>query len=670
MKKIIFIIIFFILSIIGFYQIWPYFINIDIQKIPASQIIFDDKNIEIWEIISQNKYRHIEKELDYFPDFLKKAIINIEDKRFYNHHWIDYIWILRAIKNNIFNDIVQWASTIDNQVIRHNLWINDDRSMKRKIKEFIYSLALNKKYSKDEILEFYLNNTNLWYMNFWFESASRYYYGKSVINLTQAEIIWIITIIKNPNKYNPLNNLTDFNKRFKLITNTLYKNWIINFLEQKEILNEKFVFIWQQKQKLPYIVDFVKNKNIFETTIDYYLTQKIDELAKSSIRNLKWKNVWDYSVIIVDRTDMWLKVMIWWNDYYNDNWQVNWSLALRQPWSALKPFIYLLAFRDKWYTQSTTILDLPISYKNSEWNSYEPKNYSLDFKWEVSCASALSQSINVPAVKLLNEIWIDNFMNFLRNLKISSINKNSDYYGLSLALWSAEVSLYELLQAYSIFSNNWEYCDIRIDKNSIKKCKNIIDKKYIDMISDILTNRYFKLWGFPINSNLDFEDRFVFVKTWTSRNFKDNLAIWFTKNYMIWVWVWNKDGSEMMWVSGATWAWDIFRKIVYFLEKESINSQAVVLKKEDKKYLYITSPLYWNEFKIDNFIPIEKQNIKLSFKTNIDYDEKIWYLNDKKMNWDFLNIMNLKIKNVLKIILYKWWQIVWNDEVKIEKQED
>jgi penicillin-binding protein 1C len=340
--------------------------------------------------------------------------------------------------------------------------------------------------------------------------------------------------------------------------------------------------------------------------------------------------------------------MIWWNDYYIDNWQVNSIFALRQVWSTLKPFTYTLAFKDLWYNPSTIITDLPIQFDTQDWNTYSPKNYSLDYKWEVSLAQALSQSINIPAIKLTKQIWLNRLHEFLKELWISSLNKDSSYYWLALTLWVWEISLFELVRAYTIFSNDWKICKLNIVKNKWNDCHKIIEKKYTDMTNSILSNRYFKLWWFPINSNLDFKDRNVFVKTWTSRNFVDNYSIWYTNKYLIWIWVWNKDWTPMKWVSWSTWAWEIFRKIVYELESWYIIPKTIIQNKIGKKYLEIISPLNNSTYKIDNTKPKEIQKIWLDFKTNIIYDRYKWNINNKELKNDF-------------------WQIeIWNFEIKLE----
>lgn len=668
-----------ILTLIIFYGIYfffPYFIKVKIQPIPTSTIIYDKNNIELWEIVTEWKYRHRNTQFEDFPEFLKEAFIWIEDKRFYFHSWVDFIWIIRAFKNNIIWWNTQWASSIENQIIRNQYWLNEKRWYKLKIKEFIFSLALNKKYGKNEILALYLNTINFWYLNFWVESAAKFYYQKNLENLTQAEIIWLLTIIKNPNNFNPITKLSAFNNRFKILTNSLEKQGIISEKEKNLILEEKLVFYTWEKNKLPYVVDFINNStfkekeengNIF-THFDYYLTQKIDNLAKTTLKNLAWKNVGDYSIIIIDKNTMNLEVMIGWQDYDAKDWQVNASLALRQPGSTLKPFLYALYFQDFWKNPSSTILDLPVSYKTTFWNSYEPKNYSLTYAWEVSLAEALSQSINIPAVKILNEIWIEKFLQFLKTIWVNSLNKNADYYGLSLALWSGEISLYELTRAYSIFANNGKYCDINILKNEkweSDTCKNIIEKKYIDMVWEILTNRYFKLAWFPINSNLDFPDREVFVKTGTSRNFKDNWSIWFTNNFIIWVWVGNKSWEEMKWVSGATGAWDIFKKIVYELDNYEKSSPIISLENEKKDFIKIISPLENTVYKINPSIPLKNQQIKLNFSSNIDYDDLVWYINDIAYKSQFLSLSGLWNQTKIKVEVYKNNELLWSDEITI-----
>ncbi len=661
----------------GIYFFFPYFIKVELQAIPSSTVVYDINNIELWEIITEGKYRHRNTNFEDFPEFLKTVFIGIEDKRFYFHSGVDFLWILRAFKNNMLWGNTEGASTLENQIIRNHYWLNEKRWYTLKIKEFILSLALNKKYSKDEILAIYLNTINFWYLNFWAESAAKFYYQKSLSELTKAEMIWLLTIIKNPNNFNPITKKSAFKRRFEVIVNALTKEWILSDEEKKLILEEPLTFYSGEKNKLPYIVDFVNTllkKDTIKpgkivTHFDYYLSEKIDTLAKTTLKSLSWKNVGDYGVIIIDRKTMDLRVMIWGENYDGKEGQVNASLALRQPGSTLKPFLYALYFEQFGKTPSSSILDLPVSYPTAFWYSYEPKNYSLTYAWEVSLAEALSQSINIPAVKILHEIWIEPFMKFLKNIWINSLTRESDYYWLSLALGSWEISLFELTRAYSIFAKNGAYCDINIfiddDKSSNNHCKMSIDKKYTDMVEEILTNRYFKLAWFPIHSNLDFPDRNVFVKTGTSRNFKDNWSIWFTSDFIIWVWVWNKDGSEMKWVSGASGAGDIFRKIVYELDTFDANTPILSLQNEHQDFIKITAPLDKNTYQIDASIPQEKQSIELKYHTNIDFDTLVWKVDGKVFEKPFLSLSQIQQKTSIQVEVYKDGVLLGSDSVEI-----
>lgn len=651
--------------------LFTFIITPNINQIPYSNIVYDSKNIKIWEIIINNKYRHQKLEFNEIPEFTKSVIIDLEDKSFFKNSWIDYLALIRATLNNIKAwSIIEWASTISSQVIRNNYWLNENRTILKKFKEFYLSLALNKHYSKEEILSNYLWNIYFWYLNYWIKSASNYYFWKDLQNLTKAEQITLLSLPKNPKKYNPYINRLEFRNRFKEICNTLLKDKIINEIDYNEILNEKLVFNENHENKLPYVIDYIKNYIIptksedyeswwnfkINTTIDYNLTQKIDEIAKNNILPLMWKNVKDYSIIIIDKNTKELKVMIWWINYNGENWQVSMLTSPRQVWSTLKPFTYLLAFKNLWYTPETTILDLPTQFQTNLWYAYDPKNYSLDYKWEVSIAESLSQSINIPALKVAEKVWVQNLLNFLKELWITSLNKDADYYWLALTLWVWEINLLELTKAYTLFAYNWELCDIKIINNIENNnewqnnCKQIIDKKYTDMIKKILTNRYYKLEEFPINWNLDFPNKEVFLKTWTSRNFKDNWTIWYTSNYIIWVWAGNKDWSEMKWVSWASWAWEIFKGIVDYLEKDNYESPIDKIEKNPISYLEITSPLNNSKYKIDFLKPKNTQKIKLDFSTNLTYDNYKWFVNDKEIKDNFLSIDSWY--KLIKIILY------------------
>jgi penicillin-binding protein 1C len=329
----------------------------------------------------------------------------------------------------------------------------------------------------------------------------------------------------------------------------------------------------------------------------------------------------------------------------------------------------VLAFKNLGLTPEDTIIDLPTAYKTSENYSYEPKNYTQDYKGEITLRRALSESINIPAVKLAEQVGVSPLLEFLRSLGITSLTKNADHYGLALTLGDGEISLFELLQAYTIFTNAGQLCPFTFINSPLplgegsgvrageeKICKQIIDSKYTDMINSILTDRYAKLAGFPLYSPLDFADRIVAVKTGTSRNFRDNWSVGFTPHYMIGVWTGNKSGENMKGVSGATGAGEIFRRIVYTLEPTGQDPKPSTLVSKTQNYLTITSPLHGSVYQKSIVKSDTLQQIKLHFETNIPYDVAQWMLDGTKVTGDFINL--IPGHHTIEIILLKDGQIV------------
>lgn len=359
----------------------------------------------------------------------------------------------------------------------------------------------------------------------------------------------------------------------------------------------------------------------------------------------------DYGVLIAERTKFnpgvgknpgitpVLRVMIGGKDYSDSlNGQVNTTLALRQPGSTIKPFTYTLAFEKLGLTPESTILDLPTAYETSEGYAYEPKNYSQDYKGEITLRQALSESVNIPAIKLAERVGTSTLLQFLRELGITSLKETAEHYGLGLTLGNGEVSLLELLQAYTIFSHEGKYCPFKIlTDQPPSECEQKIDPEYTNMVVSILSDRYAKLGGFPLYSSLDFPDRNVTVKTGTSRNFRDNWAVGFTDHYMIGVWTGNKSGENMKGVSGATGAGEIFRRIVYALEKTEQTQLPEKTIANGQPYLTITNPLENALYRKDSLSNREKEQIQLRFETNIPHDHIQWMLDGKKVGTDFID---------------------------------
>lgn len=268
-------------------------------------------------------------------------------------------------------------------------------------------------------------------------------------------------------------------------------------------------------------------------------------------------------------------------------------------------------------------------------------------------------------MRIVNQVGVHRLLNFLRDLGISSLNQKPEHYGLALTLGVGDISLFELTRAYSIFAHQGKLCEFHILEKKDYKCRQIIEPRYINDIVYILSNRYFKLESFPINSNLDFPDRFVFKKTGTSRNFSDNFTIGFTKNYMIGVWVGNKDGEMMRGVSGASGAGEIFHKIVDLLETDKYKPQAEKISGSKDRFIQIISPLDGSVFRKNTSIPMDKQQVRLDFQTNIDYDQARWYINGDRYIKKFVSIDKVG-KYDISLELWKNGKQIKTDSINYE----
>lgn len=500
-------------------------------------------------------------------------------------------------------------------------------------------------------------------------SASRFYFGHTPQNLTHAEQIALLALPKNPELYDPYASPFSFRERFQSIVAILESTSVVTHEEALSLLSEKLSWSQTTRSPFPYITDFLESQCLkaetfslcphgkYETTFDTDMTQAVEDLADSVLDTIFWRNVSDYGILIAERGDPpRLRVMIGWHSYDEAKaWQVNTTLALRQPGSSIKPFTYLLAFEQLGLTPEDTILDLPTGFKTQEGYTYEPKNYSQEYLGEISLRRALSESVNIPAVKLLEQIRPETLLVFLRSLGITSLTEKVDHYGLALTLGVGEVSLLELLHAYTIFSNEGKLCPIIFSPDNEDSCVTRADPQYIDMVVSILSDRYAKIGGFPIDSVLDFPDRFVFVKTGTSRNFRDNWAIGFTEHYLIAVWVGNKNGENMKWVSGATGAGGIFRKIVYFLESEEYQNEPVYYEKNSLPYVSITNPIDGSIYALQDTV----ETIHPTFSSNLEYDTVRWLIDWQRVSEE--NIPLLLGSHTLQIELLRDGEMIATD---------
>ena len=495
--------------------------------------------------------------------------------------------------------------------------------------EFAFAIRLNHLLTKDEILREYFDRVSYGYLTRGITSGSMAYYGRLPRDLTEAQQIALMVNAKNPITLDPIHSPERFRTEFEGMVTRLVTAGVLGEEEAQTVRVETLHFQTPAAPVLPYIASYLTpsiraaqahdpHLATYPTTLDATMSEQIERLAQDTIEDLAWRHVSDYAIIIIDRETMELRVMLGGIHSDADAGQVNGALAPRQPGSTIKPFTYLLAFERLAMTPESTVLDLPVRFDTAEHTSYEPRDYAQKFEGAVSVAEALSQSLNVPAVRTLQSLGTSVLLDFLRGVGITTLTESADHYGLALTLGVGEVNLYELTRAFSIFAHSGNLCGVRVRTSDPMDCHSVAESGAIDEVNSILTSRSYKLGGFPLHSALDFADRHVFVKTGTSRNFRDNWAIGYTDHAIIGVWAGNKDGSDMQGVSGATGAGEIFRKVVEYREPTSEDTALTTAPPGRDPYIEITAPLSGSVFRVGTLR--ETAGIGCTISTNIPYD--------------------------------------------------
>ena len=566
-------------------------------KIAQSTKIYDRTGkIILWDI-----HNDIQRTLVPLADIsrhIKNTTIAIEDSSFYQHRGIDVPGILRAILVNLKSGkLSQGGSTISQQLVKNTL-LTTDKTFARKIKEIILTLKIEKKLSKDKILELYLNAVPYGGNNYGIESASRNFFGKNASDINLAEASYLAGLIKAPTYYSPYgNHREELDKRKDLILNKLAALGFITPKEAEIAKKEKVVFINKGQNSIKaahfsiYIRSYLEKKygqDVVEqgglkvtTTINYPFQQKAEELAARYAKENKERfNASNNSIVAIDPKTGQILVMVGSKDYFNQEDQGNFNVALahRQPGSSIKPFVYATAFK-KGYTPETIVFDvrtefnpscldkyatttlssssssLPAEEAGEKDECYMPENYDHNYRGPVTLREALAQSLNVPSVKTLYLTGIRDSLDTMRDMGISSLT-DPDHYGLTLVLGGGEVSLLEMTGAYSVFANN----GVRNPPVSILKVedksgnvleeyrdesKRVLDKNVALLISDILSDNKARTPAFGASSPLYFPDRPVAAKTGTTNDYKDAWVLGYTPGIAVGAWFGNNDNTPM-----------------------------------------------------------------------------------------------------------------------------
>lgn len=591
--------IFTLLAVIVFYffilKDLPSPTHLSSSSLPQSTQIFDRNNVLLYTIYSSKNQSFIP--LSQIPKDLQHATIAIEDKDFYRHGAIDIRGILRAFVSTVFKQELQGGSTITQQLVKTTL-LSPERTLTRKVKEVVLSFATELLYSKNQILEMYLNQVPYGGTAYGVEAAAQMYFGKKAKDLTLAQSALLAGLPEAPSAYSPFGVNPNLAKnRQKEILEAMYNQKYITKKQKDQAVKAPLKYNeLSQNIKAPHFVLYVKDlltqkygQQLVEegglqvtTSLDGQIQEFAQLAVASEVAKLKGYRVGNGAAVVTKPGTGEILAMVGSKDYFDieGDGNVNVTTSHRQPGSSIKPINYATGLI-KGYTAATPFIDQAICYPSIGGKQYCPVNYDGKFHGVVDMRRALANSFNIPAVKMLKANGIEAMIATASAMGITTFEDPSRY-GLSLTLGGGEVTMLDMATAFGVFANE----GYRIDLHPILKVKDskgnvleeykppkspIFGKKVIPsgvayIISDILMDNNARAEAFGTNSSLRVGNYPVAVKTGTTNDIRDNWTIGYTPSFLTAVWVGNNDNTPMSSLtSGITGAAPIWHDIMEYL---------------------------------------------------------------------------------------------------------
>jgi len=593
-------------GVIGFFGLFAYFS----KDMPSADGVFRtsgfstrlyDRNGKILYDLYDEQRRNPIK-IEEVPDFLKQATVSVEDKDFYNHKGFDPLTIIRIPYNLIVRQRVVGGSTLTQQLVKNALLTNE-RSLQRKFKEIVLSMQIERKFTKDKILEMYLNENPYGGTAWGVGTAAEMYFRKPISELSATESAILAGLPQRPSAYSPLAGKTDENGellwklRTKGVLRRMQEDGYINSAKEQELIAglEHVQFAsGSVTMNAPHFVFYVKKlledeygqelteKGGFKvtTSLDIDLQNESQAIVSEEIDKVEQLNITNGAAMVLDPRTGEILVMVGSRDYNSDTIDGNFNVAvdgLRQPGSSIKPVTYL-ALLQKGYSPASMMIDVPTTFQRNEAEKpYEPRNYNGKFNGPVSMRTSLASSLNITAVKALAVVGLDHFLRLsydmgFKTLKPSEESKKN--FGLAATLGGAEVHLIDTVSAFSAFANGGHKVEpiaiLKIEdvqgrvlfENKQVTGKQVIDPGEAFLINHILSDDSARSLAFGTGSLLNV-NKPVAVKTGTTNDLKDNWAIGWSQEIMVGAWVGNNDSTAMKGVaSGVSGASPIWRRIL------------------------------------------------------------------------------------------------------------
>lgn len=609
-----------ILGILGFFVLFAYYSRElpkpgeVVRRSGFSTRIYAKNGELLYDLYDQE--RRVPIKIEQVPEHLKQATISIEDKDFYTHKGFDLLTVIRIPYNYIFKKgRVVGGSTLTQQLVKTALLTNE-KSLTRKFKEFVLSMQIERTFTKDQILEMYLNEIPYGGTAHGVGTASEVYFGKPVSEVTVVEAAILAGLPQRPSAYSPFTgkNDTDGTPLWKVrargvlrrmkedghLTDLAYQDSLagldtVQFASGSvDIIAPHFVFYVRDQLAEMYGDDVIETAGFkVTTTLDMELQKSAQEIVAEEIDKVKNVNISNGSVMVMNPKTGEIIVMVGSKDYNNDEIGGQFNVAvdgLRQPGSSIKPVTYLMMFKHG-YSPATMLMDVPTTFAADDTvKPYEPKNYDGKFRGPVDIRNSLGSSLNITAVKSLAIVGVDQFLDQAHKMGFVTLEptkENLQRFGLAATLGGAEVHLIDTMSAYSSFANGGKKVEpVAILKVEDKNGRVVYENKHAEgpevmtkeesfLINNILSDNNARAMAFGTRSLLNVNEN-VAVKTGTTNDQRDNWAIGWSQDIIVGAWVGNNDNSPMKTVaSGVSGATPIWRRIILAaLEKEEYGSPA------------------------------------------------------------------------------------------------
>lgn len=520
-----------------------------------------DRNNDLISITSNSKNFYALYNDNLKQEF-KDLIIKKEDQYFYTHPGFNPFSIILDLLSEVGVTSRNGSSTITQQLAKILLENENKRSLDNKIKELFYTLSLELMNVKEDILLMYINSIYFGNQLQGLKTASLAYFNSDPNNLSKEEMLQLISSVNSPSQNNPkeLNNV-EFTK---IISQKLNLDFNENyFLNQKEV--QKNLNTFKELTFIPLeIKNYINSDKEIKLSIDYKLNELMRSSLKRNIETLQTKKAKNAAAIVVSIPDNEVLSMIGSPDQFsnNDGYQINMLLETRQIASTIKPFIYLKAF-EKGMRPYTLIDDREYKYSLDDFSSFYPKNYNFEYNGEITAHYALSNSINIGALKTLEFLTLNEFNDFFKKDLEQETIQDIESYGLGIALGALEMNLVDLAHIFTIFPSYGEYKDLKINLSSSNNfTKTISNKPYIELINKILNDRKTGIDQFGMVSLLNLTHENYALKTGTSADYRDSLIVGYTPDFLVAVWVGNADNSATEGLSGQQGAGLIWSSIM------------------------------------------------------------------------------------------------------------